>query len=152
MRKKTRRKQQWGLINPLNHAILGAGITQEHLLDKLRLRELTAIDVMSRGVGTISEWQELADLLNVCQVMGMEGIGPEVLPVCEEAQEALVQAARGYEQTKKMLLSDAGVNAFREIYEYHDLQRKSVARSVYEKMIVKTRQRLKSRAKEVFEI
>jgi hypothetical protein len=152
MRKKTRRKQQWGLINPLNHAILGAGITQEHLLDKLRMRELASIDAMAKGAGTLTEWQELADLLNVCEVMGIEGIGPEVLPFCKEAQQALLEAAKVYEQTQVMRLSDEGINAFREIYEYHDLQRKSVARSVYEKMIIKTRQRLRSRSKEVVEI
>lgn len=151
MRKRTKR-QVWKLINPINHAILGAGITQAHLLDKLRLRELAALEAMSKGNGTKVEWQELADMLNVCEVMALEGIGPEALPHCKAAQDALVQAARRYETTHKMGLTGPGIQALREVYEYHDLQRSSVPRSVYEQMIVKTRHRLTSKAKEVVEL
>ena len=152
MRKRTKRKQQWMLVNPINHALLGAAITQTHLLDKLRLRELAAIEAMSKGMGTIVEWQELADMMNICEVMATEGIGPEALPHCEQAQEALTEAARRYEKTKRMGLSGLGLKAIREVYEYHDLQRSSVPRSVYEQMIVKTRNRIKSKSKEVVEI
>ena len=152
MRKRTKRKQQWMLVNPINHALLGAAITQTHLLDKLRLRELAAIEAMSKGMGTIVEWQELADMMNICEVMASEGIGPEALPYCQQAQEALTEAARRYEKTKRMGLSGLGLKAIREVYEYHDLQRSSVPRSVYEQMIVKTRNRIKSKSKEVVEI
>lgn len=151
MRKKTTRKM-WKLINPITHAILGAGITQSNLLDKLRLRELAALEAMSKGNGTSVEWQELADMLNVCEVMALEGIGPEALPCCQAAQAALVDAARRYETTQRMGFSGPGIQALREVYEYHDLQRSSVARAVYEQMIVKTRHRLSSKAKEVFEL
>ena len=151
MRKKTTRKM-WKLINPITHAILGAGITQAHLLDKLRLRELAALEAMSKGNGTRVEWQELADMLNVCEVMALEGIGPEALPHCKVAQDALVEAARRFETTRKMGLTGPGIQAIREVYEYHDLQRSSVPRSVYEQMIVKTRHRLTSKAREVVEL
>ena len=150
-RKKTKRKH-WKLIDPLRHAILGAGITQPHLLDKLRLRELAAIEAMSKGMGTIVEWQELADMMNICEVMASQGIGPEALPHCQQAQEALTEAAKRFEKTKRMGLSGLGLKAIREVYEYHDLQRSSVPRSVYEQMIVKTRNRIKSKSKEVVEI
>ena len=151
MRKQTKRKM-WKLINPITHAILGAGITQAHLLDKLRLRELAALEAMSKGAGTRTEWQELTDMLNVCEVMAMEGIGPEALPACHDAQAALVEAARRYETTQRMGLTGPGIQALREVYEYHDLQRSSVSRALYEQMIVKTRHRLTSRAKEVLEL
>ena len=131
---------------------MGAGITQPELLDKLRLRELAALEAMAKGLGTKVEWQELADMLNICEVMAMEGIGPEALPYCKEAQDALVEAARRYEATKRMGLSGPGIQALREVYEYHDLQRSSVARGLYEQMIVKTRQRINSKAKEVLEL
>lgn len=151
MRKRTIRKQ-WKLINPITHAILGAGITQPHLLDKLRIRELAALEAMSKGAGTRVEWQELTDMLNVCEVMAMEGIGPEALPACKDAQDALVEAARRYESSQKMGLSGVGIQALREVYEYHDLQRSSVSRALYEQMIVKTRHRITSKAKEVLEL
>ena len=151
MRKQTKRKH-WKLIDPLRHAILGAGITEPHLLDKLRLRELAAIEAMSKGMGTIVEWQELADMMNICEVMATQGIGPEALPHCQQAQQALTEAAKRFEKTKRMGLSGLGLKAIREVYEYHDLQRSSVSRSVYEQMIVKTRNRIKSKSKEVVEI
>ena len=116
------------------------------------MRELAAIEAMSKGMGTTVEWQELADMMNICEVMASSGIGPEALPHCQQAQEALEEAARRYEKTKRMGLSGIGLTAIKEVYEYHDLQRSSVPRSVYEQMIVKTRNRIRSKAKEVVEI
>lgn len=148
MRKTTKRKH-WKLIDPVRHAILGAGITQDHLLDKLRLIELAALDAMTKGLGTIQDWQELTDMMNISEVMARDGVGPEAIPVCQQAQEALEQAARRYETTRRMGLTGTGINALREVFEYHDLQRRSIPRSKYEKYIIKTRQRIKSQAKEV---
>lgn len=148
MRKSTKRKM-WKLIDPVRHAILGAGITQDHLLDKLRLTELAALDAMTKGFGTVQDWQELVDMMNISEVMAMEGIGPEALPHCKQAQDALERAALRYQETLRMGLSGEGIKALREVFEYHDLQRKSISRSLYEKMIIKTKQRIQSRAKEV---
>ena len=151
MRKQTKRKV-WKLIDPIRHAILGAGITQKHLLDKLRMTELASLEAMTKGYGTVQDWQELTDMMNISEVMAIEGIGPEVLPYCKDAQNALEQAALRYQTTMKMGLSGAGINALREVFEYHDLQRRSIPRSLYEKMIIKTKQRIQSKAKEVVEI
>jgi hypothetical protein len=148
MRKQTKRKF-WKLIDPIRHAILGAGITQNHLLDKLRLTELASIDAMTRGLGTLQDWQELTDMMNISEVMALDGVGPEVLPHCQQAQNALEQAALRYQSTMRMGLSETGINALRDVFEYHDLQRRSISRSEYEKYIIKTRQRIMSRAKEV---
>lgn len=151
MRKQTKRKH-WKLIDPVRHAILGAGITQDHLLDKLRLQELASLEAMTKGMGTLQDWHELTSMMNICEVMAMHGIGPEALPYCHLAQKALEQAAYRYQSTKKMGLSGEGIKALREVYEYHDLQRRSVPRSEYEKMIMKTKQRIQSKSKEVTEI
>jgi len=151
MRKQVKRKI-WKLIDPIRHAILGAGITQEHLLDKLRLTELAALDAMTKGMGTIQDWQELTDMMNISEVMALEGIGPEVLPYCARAQHALEQAALRYQKTMRMGLTGDGITALRDVFEYHDLQRRSIPRSQYEKMIIKTRQRIQCKAKEVVEI
>lgn len=148
MRKQTKRKF-WKLIDPIRHAILGAGITQDHLLDKLRLTELASLDAMTRGLGTLQDWQELTDMMNISEVMALDGVGPEVLPHCQQAQNALEQAALRYQSTMRMGLSGTGINALRDVFEYHDLQRRSISRSEYEKYIIKTRQRIMSRAKEV---
>lgn len=148
MRKTTKRKH-WKLLDPIRHAILGAGITQEHLLDKLRLTELAALDAMTKGWGTVQDWQELVDMMNISEVMSMDGVGPEALPFCQRAQDALQEAALRYQNTMRMGLTGEGINALREVFEYHDLQRRSIPRSEYEKYIIKTRQRIMSQAKEV---
>lgn len=151
MRKQTKRKF-WKLIDPVRHAILGAGITEDHLLDKLRLQELASLEAMTKGMGTLQDWHELTSMMNLCEFMAISGIGPEALPYCHTAQDALEQAAHRYQLTMRMGLSGEGIKALREVYEYHDLQRRSISRSEYEKMIIKTQQRIKSKAKEVTEI
>lgn len=151
MRKRVKRKH-YALIDPIAHAIAGASITDKKSLDKLRLSELAALDAMTRGFGTVQEWRTLVDMMNVAEVMGMSGIGPEVLPHIEVAQDELHKAAKRYEETKRMGLSGVGIKALREIHEYHDLQRLSISRSEYERMIDKTKNRIMSGAAEVVHV
>ena len=145
MRKKCRRKH-WHLIDPIAHAIAGAAITDQQSLNKLRMLELSAIEAMSKGQGTITDWQNLVDMLNICEMMALQGIGPEALNPCEIAQKALSDAAKRYEAIKRMGLTGQGIQAIREVYSYHDLQRTSISRSQYERIIDKTRNHLKSRS------
>jgi hypothetical protein len=51
-----------------------------------------------------------------------------------------------------MGLDGQGIGALQEVHAWHDLQRTSVARSVYEDMIEKTRNYIRSKGKEVVEI
>lgn len=144
MRKRTRRKIWSTEINPIAHAIAGACITDQESINKLRLAELAAIDAMARGMGTVQDWRLLADLVNICETMGDNGIGPEALPHCEALQQDMIAAAARYEKTKKMGLTGPGLNAAREVFQYYDLQRNSVPRAQYERMIEKTRGRINS--------
>ena len=84
--------------------------------------------------------------------MGKSGIGPEVLPYCEVVQQALLEAADRYQKTGKMGLSGVGITKVKELWEYHDLQRTSIARSEYEKMIRKTANYIRSKGNNVVEI
>ena len=77
-RKKCRRKV-WALIDPIAHAIAGAAITDTASLDKLRMLELSAIEAFAKGRATPDDWRALADMLNVCETMARDGIGPEAL-------------------------------------------------------------------------
>lgn len=148
MKKRTRRKH-YNLVNPLQYAISGACITDQAALDKLLMRELASLDAISKGKGGIQEWRDLADVLNLCQTMANSGIGPEALPDCEKLEQDLILSAQRYEETKAMGLTAQGLKAAREVIDWHTLQRKSVARSVYEAMIKRTRDRIKSGAAEV---
>ena len=145
MRKKCRRKH-WNLLDPIAHAIAGAAITDQQSLNKLRMLELSAIEAMSKGQGTITDWQSLVDMLNICEMMALQGIGPEALNACNIAQKALSDAAKRYEAIKRMGLTGQGIQAIREVYSYHDLQRTSISRSEYERIIDKTRNHLNSRS------
>ena len=152
MRKKCKRKVWSTSINPLAHAIAGAAVADDASLNKLRLCELAAIDAMTKGMGTVHDWRWIADVLNIAEMMAKNGIGPEVLEYCQKAQEALLEAKERFDKTGKMGLSGTGIRAVKDLWEYHDLQRTSVARSVYERMIQKTVNNVLSRGKEVVEV
>ena len=151
MRKRTKRKV-WNLIDPLTHAIVGAAITQRDKLDKLRTLEYAALDAITRGKGTITDWRTLVDVLNLSEMMGKNGIGPEVLPICEKAQESLHKAAMRFQETKKIGLDGQGIQAIRDLIEYADLQQSSISRSEFERYIKKTKDYIRSHGDKVVEI
>jgi len=151
MRKRTKRKI-WNLIDPITHAIVGAAITHRERLDKLRLLEYSALDAMTKGSGTVQDWRTLVDVLNLSEMMGKCGVGPEVLPICEKAQESLHKAAMRYQETMRMGLDGVGIQAIRDLIEFADLQQSSIPRSEFEKYIVKTQNYIKSHGDKVVEI
>lgn len=134
MRKRTVRKV-WALINPLAHAIEGAAITPEQELDKLRIRELANIEAFRFGRATLRDWVELVSLMNIAEAMAKGGVGVEVLSVCMQAQDHLVESAARFQRTGKMGATGPALQCWQDLYEYHDLQRTSVARSEYERFI-----------------
>lgn len=152
MRKHCRRRVWSTLINPIAHAISGACVADTASLNELRKNELKSLEAMKSGEAGVQEWQILCDMMNIAEMMGRNGIGPEVLDHCQAATEALHRAAKRYEATKKMGLSGEGLRALGDIMEYHDLQRTSISRSQYEKMIQKTTNYLKSHGKNVTHI
>ena len=151
MRKRTKRKV-WNLIDPITHAIVGAAITHRDRLDKLRLLEYSALDAMTKGAGTVTDWRTLVDVLNLAECMGRGGVGAEVLPVCQKAQDSLHKAAMRYQETKKMGLDGQGIQACRDLIEYADLQQSSISRSEFERYIQKTKDYIRSHGDKVVEI
>lgn len=152
MRKRTKRKH-WALIDCVTHAIVGASITHRERLDKLRLLEYSALEAMTKGQGTVTDWRVLVDVLNLSETMARHNIGKdEVMPVCQKAQDALHQAAERYQKTMRMGLSGEGIQAVRELLEYADLQQSSISRADFEKYIQKTKDYIKSNGNLVVEI
>jgi hypothetical protein len=145
MRKQCKRKV-WALVDPVSYAIDGAAITPRKELDKLLARELGALDAFTRGRARMAEWQELVAMVNVTETICGAGIGPEALPSVRGAEAALVDAARRYQDTGRMGLTGEGIKAIRDVIEYHDLQRSSISRSEYERLIRLTSSRIKSGA------
>jgi len=142
----------WNLVDPIAHAIAGAGITTRDALDKLRLAEYAALDAMIRGYGTVQDWKTLTDVLNLSETMARGGVGPEVLPYCATAQESLKKAALRYQSTMRMGLDGQGITALRNLIEYADLQQSSISRNELEKWIVLTRAHLVNKIKDVVEL
>ena len=152
MRKRTKRKVIWNLVNPIGHAMVGAAITPRQTLDKLRFLEYSALDAITKGMGTVQDWRTLVDVLNLSEVMGKAGLGPEVLPVCAKAQEALHKAAMRYQETMRMGLDGPGIQAIRDLIEYADLQQASISRAEFERYVQKTRNYIRSNSDRVVEI
>lgn len=151
MRKRTRRKV-YPLVNPIEHAIEGAAITPDSELSYLRLRELAAIEAFRTGAATIQEWSDLGGLLRIAETMARNGIGVEVLSVCMQAQDHLIESAKRYEATGKMGATGPALTCWRDLHEYHDLQRTSVSRGEYERALREATNRLRSRAPEVIHL
>lgn len=151
MRKRTKRKV-WALLDPIAHSIVGASITPRQTLDKLRVTEYAALDAITKGLGTIQDWRTLVDVLNLAEMMGKNGVGPEVLPICEKAQESLHKAAMRYQETMRMGLDGVGIQAIRDLLEYADLQQGSVTRAEFERYVKKTKDYIKSNGNLVVEI
>jgi hypothetical protein len=152
MRKRTKRKQ-WALIDCVTHAVVGASITHREKLDKLRMMEYSALEAMTKGQGTVTDWRTLVDVLNLSETMARNNIGKdEVLPVCQKAQDALHQAAERYQKTMRMGLTGEGIKAVRDLIEYADLQQSSIPRADFEKYIQKTRDYIRSNGNLVVEI
>jgi len=146
------RKPKPIILDTMKWVMDGVRPTAESYLDRLRIPELAAIDAFARGKARIQEWHDVCNILNLCETMARMGIGPEALAACESAQTALMDAQQRFERTGRMGITGPGLQALRDLYEYHDLQRQSVSRAEYEKAIVTTMQRVTSKAPEVVEL
>lgn len=151
MKKRCNRKV-WALVNPITHAIEGAAIITDEVIQGLRTRELSAIESFRSGSAGLQEWSDLVALMNVAENMAFNGVGPEAKPTLDEAHGHLITAAKRYEATKRMGLTGPGLQCMREMYEWHDLQRKSISRAEYDRHIKATVNRIKSKAPEVTDV
>lgn len=151
MRKRTKRKV-YPLVNPVEYAISGACISPEEDLDKLRERELASIENFRLGKATLRDWENIKAILNVAEHMSRAGVGVEVLSVCMQAQGHLVESAKRYQRIGKMGASGPALVCWRDLYEYHDLQRQSISRGEYERFLLQAINRERSRAPEVLEL
>ena len=139
MKKRCKRKV-WALVDPIQHAIQGAAIITDDVIQGLRTRELSAIEAFRAGKAGLQEWSDLVALMNVAEHMAFNGVGPEAKPTLHEAHGHLIDAAKRYESTKRMGLTGQG------------LQRKSISRAEYDRHIKATVNRIKSGAPEVTDV
>jgi len=148
MRKRKQRKH-YLLVNPLMHAIEGAALIPEDALNHLRQGELMSIETFRTGRATVDDWKLISEVCNLAESMALDGIGPEALEAVKRAEAALIDAHERYVRTGKMGTTGLGLAAFRDVYEYHDLQRQSVARSVYERHIQRVFNKIRSKSPDI---
>ena len=89
MRKHTKRKVYGLIYDPIAYVKQGMSPTPETNLDKVRFKELCAIEALAKGNGGINEWRDLTEMLNIAETMVKSGIGPEALQTCQQAQAEL---------------------------------------------------------------
>lgn len=124
----------------------------EAKLTQLRARELTSLEALIHGHGGLREWQDMAALLNLCETMAHLFTGTEIMQACATAQTELLSAAERYQRTRVMGLSAGGLQALRDLYQWHDLQRTSVTLGQYEKEIARTIKIIQGKGLAVHEI
>lgn len=149
MRKQTRRKIWDTSINPLMHAMVGASITDEESLNVLRDKENGSMAAFRNGSATKADWNNINTVVRLAESMAGAGVGPEVMVHVKIAEMHLLDAQERFMRLGKMGSTALGLQSFQDIIEYHDLQRTSVARSVYEKHIKRVSDMVKSRSSKI---
>ena len=149
MRKQTRRKVWSTNINPVVHAMAGASITDAESLNILRTKENNSMEAFRNGSATRHDWNNINAVVRLAESMAAANIGPEVMVHCKIAEMHLLDAQDRFKRLGKMGSTALGLQSFQEIIEWHELQRTSVARSVYEKHIKRVTDMIKSRSSKI---
>jgi hypothetical protein len=149
MRKQTRRKIWSTNINPVAHAMAGASITDAESLNILRTKENASMEAFRNGSATKQDWNNINAVVRLAESMAAANIGPEVAVHCKIAEMHLLDAQDRFKRLGKMGSTALGLQSFQEIIEWHELQRTSVARSVYEKHIKRVTDMIKSRSSKI---
>lgn len=152
VRRKRKYQPRPVLINPMQFVKEGLAVTPDEDLNKLRMLELASLEAFRTGAATLEDWHRVKAMLNVAETMARAGIGEEVLSVCMQAQDHLIESAERHKRIGRMGASGPALACWRDLFEYHDLQRTSVTRIEYEKLIQKTYDRERSKAPEVIDI
>jgi hypothetical protein len=134
---------------PVTHAMAGAAITDKESLDVLRKGENGSMTAFRNGTATKADWNNINTVVRLAESMADAGIGPEVMVHVKIAEMHLMDAQERFVRLGKMGSTALGLQSFQDIIEYHDLQRTSVARSVYEKHIKRVSDMVKSRSSKI---
>jgi len=101
------------------------------------------------GTATKHDWNNINTVVRLAESMADAGIGPEVMVHVKIAEMHLLDAQERFVRLGKMGSTALGLQSFQDIIEYHELQRTSVARSVYEKHIKRVSDMIKSKSSKV---
>lgn len=134
---------------PVTHAMVGAAITDKESLDILRKKEDGSMAAFRNGAATKHDWNNINAVVRLAESMADAGIGPEVMVHVKIAEMHLLDAQDRFKRLGKMGSTALGLLSFQDIIEYHELQRTSVARSVYERHIKRVTDMVRSRSSKI---
>jgi hypothetical protein len=138
-RKKCRRKV-WTLdegSSPVSIAISGACVIDDKRLAMLRAAEREALEAFRYGRATWKDWGCITALVQAARVLVEQGVGPEVLPSVEAVERFLEAAQARHQATGRLGATGPDLQAVRDLFEYHDLQRTSVDLATYQRAVEK---------------
>ena len=129
-------RKRWGApVTAVAIAMAAAAVTPAAALDKLRINELLAIAAFAEGRAKPDDLHVACGMVNLTEFIARQGVGPEALEACTRAEAALRNAAARLRETGALELCAAGVAALRDVHEFHDLQRQSVPRAEFLRLI-----------------
>ena len=131
------------------HAMVGASIADEEILSGARKKENGSMAAFRNGTATKQDWNNINAVVRLAESMAAANIGPEVIVHCKIAEMHLLDAQDRYKRLGKMGSTALGLQSFQDIIEWHELQRTSVARSVYEKHIKRVTDMIRSRSSKI---
>ena len=134
---------------PVTHAIVGASITDEESLEILRKKERGSLEAFRTGSAIKQDWNNINAVVQLAESMAAANIGPEVIVHVKIAEMHLLDAQSRYERIGKMGSTGPGLQSFQDIIEYHELQRTSVSRSVYESHIKRVTDMIRSKSPKI---
>lgn len=144
MTRKATKRKHYAVGSVISVAIRRASYIGDDMLEELRAKEAGVLAAFMGGKAKVDDWRTLADIVNIAETMSDHGIGPEVLVATEAMQAHLLEAQQRYEKTKRMGLTGLGLQAVRDLLDYHDLQRTAVPLGKYIEMTEATFNRIRS--------
>jgi hypothetical protein len=141
MRKRSKYRSKPIVVNPIAYAIAGARpVDDEKRLKVKAWRDMTLI-AYAEGRAVERDLAILEGALALARELALDGIGIELLNICDRAKPVLTAQ---HERLQRIATTVEGLQAMRDLAEWHDLQRTSVDRSTYERAIQRTANRIRS--------
>ena len=137
MSRKQCRRKVWGLGDAVSVAIQGARVIDDRRLAALREVERTALEAFQFGRAEWKHWGAITGVVQAARVLVEFGVGPEVLPAIEQVERFLEAAQARHEATGRLGATGPDLQAVRDLYEYHDLQRTSIDLATYQRAVEK---------------
>jgi hypothetical protein len=129
--------------------MVGASITDDESLSILRKKEDGSMSAFRNGTANKVDWNNINAVVCLAESMAAANIGPEVMVHVKIAEMHLLDAHERYKRIGKMGSTGPGLQAFQDIIEYHELQRTSVSRSVYESHIKRVTDMIRSKSPKI---